>query len=60
MILSNNAVKSLSTVANTKAKEFVVDSSNSFYRADKLLREAESHKIKIFSVLHHGAFDLTI
>ncbi len=60
LIISNNAVKDLSSVKDTEAKAFVVDSSNSFYRADKLLKEAEQYRLRIHSVLHQGAFDLTI
>jgi competence protein ComEC len=61
LIISNNAIKNLSAVVSViEAKEFIVDSSNSFYRAERLLREAEKYGIEIFSVLHHGAFDLTI
>jgi len=61
LIISNNAIKNLSAVVSEiEAKEFIVDSSNSFYRAERLLLDAEKYGIEIFSVLHQGAFDLTI
>jgi len=61
LIISNNSIKNLSAVVSEiDAKEFIVDSSNSFYRAEGLLREAEKYGVEIFSVLHQGAFDLTI
>lgn len=61
MIISNNAVKNLTEVtAKVHAKEIILDSSNSFYNADKLLSESKKLNIEIFSVLHRGAFDLTI
>ena len=61
MIISNDAVRNLSgLLANIKTKGVILDSSNSFYRADKLFTEAEKYHINIFSVLHQGAFDLTI
>lgn len=61
LIISNNSVKNLSAlIGNIEAKRFILDSSNSFFRADKLLLEAQQHRMNFFSVPHYGAFDLII
>jgi hypothetical protein len=38
----------------------VLDSSNSFYFADKVIRDSAHERLKIYSVLHHGAFEFEI
>lgn len=60
IIISNNAVKDLSALMKVHAKEIILDSSNAFYWADKMLVESEKLNLEIFSVLHSGAFDLTL
>jgi len=61
MIISNNAVRDLGEVMKkVHPKEIIMDSSNSFYAAGKILLESQELNVEIFSVLHQGAFDLTI
>lgn len=57
IILSNNLKVSLNDlVKKFEAKEIIIDSSNSFYKASKWLKEAEQLHIQCYSVLHRGAF----
>ena len=57
IIISNNAIKLLSgLVARVKAKEFVIDSSNSLRNASRLFDESQSFDIKVTSILHQGAY----
>lgn len=61
LIISNNAVKDLgSLVAMVKAKEIILDSSNAFRTAGRILSEGRKLNGKIFSVLHQGAFEITL
>ena len=61
LIISNNAVKNLAeVVVKVHAKEIILDSSNSLFNANKLLLESQKLNVNIFSVIHRGAFDLTI
>ena len=52
-IISNNSVKSLESI---KSKIVVIDSSNSFYFASRLLRQPVPKGMEIHSVAHNGAF----
>jgi competence protein ComEC len=57
IIISNNAVRSIGTLmSRVKAKEYIIDSSNSFRAASRLLEESQSLDIEITSLLHHGAY----
>jgi competence protein ComEC len=57
VIVSNNAVKSLSDlIARVKAREFVIDSSNSLRNAGRLFDESQSFDVKVTSLLHQGAY----
>jgi competence protein ComEC len=57
IMISNNAVSSMATVtARVKAKEYIIDSSNSFRNASRLLQESQSLDLKTTSLLHHGAY----
>jgi len=61
LIISNNAVESLKgLLANVKAKKIILDSSNTFYKSNQLLKESMKMKVEIFSVLHRGAYTKTI
>ena len=61
LIVSNNSVKDLAELlVKMELKKVILDSSNVFYRADKLLLEAQQHRVSIFSVPHSGGFELTI
>jgi hypothetical protein len=54
LVISNNAVKSVADLV--KAKEIIIDSSNSFKLAGRLLEESRSLDIRATSLLHHGAY----
>jgi competence protein ComEC len=57
VIISNTSVKSMSDLLKkVKAKAFIIDSSNSFRNADRLLKESELLNINVISLQHHGAY----
>lgn len=57
LIISNNAEIDLSTLPRSLLSACIIlDSSNSFYFADKMMQNAEKLGLKAYSVLHHGAF----
>jgi hypothetical protein len=57
VIISNGSVMSMNTlVTQVKAKEFVIDSSNSFRNAQRLLDESGTLNINVKSLHHHGAY----
>jgi competence protein ComEC len=56
LIISNNAVKNLSALSHINASEIILDSSNSYYFAERLRAQASVAGIRIYSVLHEGAF----
>ncbi|MFZ5970685.1 MAG: ComEC/Rec2 family competence protein [Bacteroidota bacterium] len=61
LIVSNNSVSSLQTLQQrANCKQLILDSSNSWYIANKLKREAEALGWKVHSVLNDGAFDYTL
>jgi competence protein ComEC len=53
LILSNNAFK---TLPKSTSKILIIDSSNSPYLAERLLRQAKEQGINVYSVAHSGAF----
>ncbi|MEI9920233.1 MAG: ComEC/Rec2 family competence protein [Bacteroidota bacterium] len=53
LILSNNAFRNLPPV---NCKKIIIDSSNSLYIADELLREKTPSGVHVHSVAHNGAF----
>ncbi|HEX6892991.1 MAG TPA: ComEC/Rec2 family competence protein, partial [Chryseolinea sp.] len=61
VVISNNAVRSIVTlVSQVKAREYIIDSSNSFRNASRLLEESHSFGIKTTSLLHQGAYTIII
>ena len=57
VIISNGSLKSMNNlVTRVKAKEFIIDSSNSFRNAQRLLEESKSLNINVKSLQHHGAY----
>ena len=56
VVLRNNAIKNIAAISPLKFKKLVLDSSNSFYFADRILKEAQALSLDVHSVLHHGAF----
>lgn len=59
LVLSNNAVRQYKAIADVNFTKVIVDSSNSFYFAEQLLKQAPD-STKIHSVLHQGAFIKTL
>jgi competence protein ComEC len=55
LILSNNAVKKFSDINYLSFNQIIIDSSNSFSFAEKILKHVRNTK-NIYSVLHQGAF----
>lgn len=56
LVLSNNAEKYIDKLTSVMFKTLIIDSSNSFYTAQRLLVEAQSSGLQVYSVLHEGAF----
>lgn len=56
VIIANNAVKNLSVLSHINASEIILDSSNSYYFAERLRAQALAAGIPVYSVLHQGAF----
>ena len=56
LVISNNAVKSADSLLKVNAQVIILDSSNSVYSCNRILMDAENRGIKIYSVLHNGAF----
>lgn len=57
VILGNNAIRHVADLKDLKFENLILDSSNSFYFADRILKESEKTSLKIYSVLHQGAFE---
>jgi competence protein ComEC len=56
VVLGNNAIKNLAAISPLKCDKLILDSSNSFYFADRILKEAQRTSMNVHSVLHQGAF----
>ncbi len=56
LVISNNAITLQAIQKKIIFEKLIVDSSNSFYFADKLMKEAERMDIRAHSVLHQGYF----
>ena len=56
VILGNNAIKSVADISSLKFEKLILDSSNSFYFAGRILKEAQKASMDVHSVLHNGAF----
>jgi hypothetical protein len=58
--LGNDAVNKLAPLVEVINFDYlIIDSSNSWYRANQLMREAEDLEIQFHSILHQGAFTIT-
>lgn len=53
LIISNNAIDSIPSI---KCRKVIIDSSNSFYLAERLLRQPVPEGVEVYSVAHSGAF----
>jgi hypothetical protein len=56
-VISNNALRNLHAVTSMiDAHHIIIDSSNSIYVANNLMKEADEFKRTVYSVVHEGAF----
>jgi competence protein ComEC len=61
VIVSNNAVKNIEELSSrVQMRQLILDSSNSHYFTTQILKKSNTISAKIYSVLHHGAFELNI
>ena len=61
LVVGHNSVHDIAVVADKiQAKQFILDSSNSIYYADRVLRQASDLGMNIFSVHHEGAFEFKL
>ena len=56
LIIGNNALKNLEDISAVKFRQLILDSSNSHYFANRILKEAQKRSLNVYSVLHQGAF----
>jgi competence protein ComEC len=56
LIVGGNSVSDINVFSSLKFKRLILDSSNSFYFANKILEKAKELKWDTHSVLHQGAF----
>jgi competence protein ComEC len=56
VLLSKNARYNAKALSGVKFRKLILDSSNSFYFADRFLNDAQANGLAVHSVLHHGAF----
>lgn len=59
LVISHNSVETLSSLSGVKCEKIIVDSSNSFYFAERLRNEAKELGLTLWSVPHEGAFEYT-
>ncbi len=61
LIISCNAINSLEVIQNQiYADKIIFDSSNSTRYVDRMLQQANELQMEVYSVLHSGAFNITI
>lgn len=56
IVISNNSIRNVSTLDQVTCKTIIIDSSNTFYTASKILNQAATLNLPVYSVLHQGAF----
>lgn len=61
LIVSHNTIRDIDTLKEKfHFRHLVIDSSNSFYVADKLFTQAKNKQVSVHSVLHQGAFEIVM
>jgi competence protein ComEC len=60
LLISNNAASLSSMQGKINFDQLIVDSSNSFYFADKLVKEAAEAQVPLHSVHHQGYFRIRL
>lgn len=56
LVLGRNAIRNVQSLKAIKFGKLILDSSNSFYFAERLVKDAEAEQIEVYSVPHQGAF----
>lgn len=56
VLLGGNAIYNTKSLAGMKFQKLILDSSNSFYFAERILKDAAAAGIPVHSVQHQGAF----
>jgi competence protein ComEC len=56
VVVGRNSIKSLKALSSVKFRSLILDSSNSFYFAERIMKEAQSFSVTVHSVVHSGAF----
>jgi competence protein ComEC len=56
LVISNNAVQYMDNFSAVKFRYLIVDSSNSWFTATRILKDATVAGVNVHSVLHAGAF----
>lgn len=56
VVLGGNAVRNVQALKSIKFRKLILDSSNSFYFAERILKDAEAARVEVHSVPHQGAF----
>lgn len=56
VVLGGNAIRKVELLKSIKFRKLILDSSNSFYFAERLLKDALAAEVEVHSVPHHGAF----
>lgn len=56
VLVSKNALYDVQALQGVKFNKLILDSSNSFYFADRFLTNAQAAGVEVHSVLHQGAF----
>lgn len=57
IVVGNNAIRNFQDISSLKCEKLILDSSNSFYFASRMLKEAKQASVNVHSVLHQGAFE---
>lgn len=60
VIISYNSVQSLTMLNSIDYKYVIIDSSNVYYHANRLVKEAEHLQLSAHSILQHGAFSIKL
>lgn len=61
LLIGNNSVKSLPEIIDrVKFKKVILDSSNSYWYEQRLLKEADERNIPVYAVQKQGAFNVTL
>lgn len=60
LLISNNATSIAAIQGKINFAQLIVDSNNSFYFADKLVKEATEAQVPFHSVLHQGYFNVRL